>query len=246
MFFYLGYAVVRRLPLERPSLPREMKIGELAAGFLIPGLAVWRRGPRRWGKAALAGSAVLLLIFIVWLGYAAANLAFTLLIALHATGFVYYCNPLMARKPLRSRMMFTILVLLALGLGLYRPIQHAIQTHWLMPLRNGNQVIIVAVRSQPAGLKRGDWAAFMTDKRVVFGPIMGLGGDQVNSTTVPENHWLIREQIARRYYYNVSFVSSHSDIFEQLTVVSPGEFVGTPLHRWFWRKQILPGAVPSI
>jgi hypothetical protein len=239
VFSRFGNAIVPRLALERLALPREMKIRELMAGFFLPGLAVWLRGPRRWGKAALAGSAALLLIFIVWLGYPAANLGFGLLISLHATGFVYYCNPLMAREPLRSRLAFTILVLLAMGLGLYLPIQHAIQTHWLMPLRNGNQVIIVAVRGQPAGLKRGDWAAFTTDKGVVFGPIMGLGGDHVDSITVPENHWLIREQFARRYYHDGSFISSRSDMLEQLTIVSQDEFVGKPMHRWFWRKQIL-------
>jgi hypothetical protein len=243
VFLYFGHAIVRRFPLERLTLPREMKIGELAAGFLIPGLAVWLRGPRQWGRAALAGSAALLLIFIIWLGYPAANAAFGLMISLHASGFVYYCSPLMAGENLRSRLAFTILVLLALGLGFYLPIQHAVQTHWLMPLRNGNQVIIVAARGRPDGLKQGDWAAFTTEKGIVFGPVVGLGGNRVNSITVPEDHWLIREQIARRYYHDLPFVSFHSDVVEQLTVVSRQEFAGTPLHHWFWRKQTLPPAV---
>jgi len=239
-FIYLGNTLRRRLALDRLTLPREMKTGELVAGFFVPGAAVWLRGPKLWGRAALAGSGGLILFFIVWLGYPAANLAFGLLISIHATGFVYYCNPLMAGGPFRFRLAFTILVLLAIGLGYYLPIQHAIQTHWLMPLRNGNQVIIVSVRGEPASLKHGDWAAFATDNGVLFGPIVGLGGDQVDSISVPENHWLIHTELARRYYHEGIPVNYHSDIVGQLTIVSRDEFVGKPFKRWFWRKQILP------
>ncbi len=176
----------------------------------------------------------------MWLGYPAANLAFGLLISIHATGFVYYCNPLMAVEPFRFRLAFTILVLLAIGPGIYLPIQHTIQDHWLMPLRNGHRVTIISVQGDPASLKRGDWAAFATGNGIIFGPVVGLGGDRVDSVTVPENQWLIRAQLARQYYHHGSLISSHSDVFEQLTVVSREEFVGRPFKRWFWRKQILP------
>ena len=239
-FVYLVNALRRRLALDRLTLPREMKTSELVAGFLVPGAAVWLRGPKPWGRAALAGSAALVLFFVVWLGYPAANLAFGLLIAIHATGFVYYCNPLLAVGSFRFRLVFTILVVLALGLGFYLPIQHSIQAHWLMPLRNGNQVIVVSIQGEPASLKLGDWAAFSTDHNLLFGPIVGLGGDRVGSVTVPENHWLIRTQIARRYYHHGFLAGGSSDMIEQLTIVSPEEFVGKPFKRWFWRKQILP------
>src|SRR5690242_6097517 len=95
-FFYLGNALRLRLAMDRLKLPREMKAGELVAGFFIPGLAFWLRGPRLWGQAALAGSVVLSLVFFALLGFSAANLALGLLISLHTTGFYYYCNPLMA------------------------------------------------------------------------------------------------------------------------------------------------------
>jgi hypothetical protein len=138
------------------------------------------------------------------------------------------------------RIIFTLLVLTGIGLGIYLPIQHTIQTHWLMPLRNGNQVIIISVHGDPTPLKLGDWAAFSTDNGLLFGPIVGLGGDRVDSMTVPENQWLIRVQFARRYYHERFLVSARSENFEQLTVVSREEFVGKPFKRWFWRKQILP------
>jgi len=127
VFFYLGNSLRRRMALDRLTLPRDTKIGEMIAGFFVPGLAVWLRGPRLWGRAALAGSAVLILFFVVWLGYPAANFAFGLLISLHSTGFVYYCNPLLAGEPLHRRLAFTFLTLLAIGLLLYMPARNYCQ-----------------------------------------------------------------------------------------------------------------------
>ena len=95
-FLSFGGAIRRRLALDRIRLPREMALIGLVAGFLVPGLAVYIRGPRRWGKAALAGCGLLLLLFIVWFGYPAGNLAFGLLLSIHITGFVYYCSPLLS------------------------------------------------------------------------------------------------------------------------------------------------------
>ncbi len=224
----------------RSRLPRDITLGGLVAAFLVPGLAVYIRGPRFWGTIALSACAFLFLLFIVWLGYPIGNFAFGLMLSIHVTGFVYYCSRYLLGWSFSHRIVFTLLVLMGIGLGFYLPIQHTIQTHWLMPLRNGNQVIIVSVQGNPEFLKHGDWAAFATEKGILLGPIVGLGGDQMDSITVPENHWLIRAQFARYYYHDLSFISFRSDIFEELTIVSREEFVGKPLKRWFWRIQVLP------
>ena len=108
-----------------------MRTGALVAGFFVPGLSVWLRGPRLWGQAALAASAILMMIFVVWLGYPAANIAFGLLISLHATGLVYYCDPMMAGEPLHSRLAFTFFILMAVGLLLYLPARNFVQGHWV-------------------------------------------------------------------------------------------------------------------
>jgi hypothetical protein len=237
---YLGLAACHRLALDRIRLPKNMTVGGMILSLFIPGLAIQIRSPRFWGKIALSVCAFLFLVFIVWLGYPLGNCAFSLMLSIHATGFLYYCGPDLLGRSLSHRIIFTLLVLTGIGLGFYLPIQHTIQTHWLMPLRNGNQVIIISVQGEPAPLKRGDWAAFTNEKGVLFGRIVGLGGDQVDSITVPENHWLIHTELAKRYYHDASFVSYRSDIVEQLTIVSREEFVGKPFRRWFWRKQILP------
>ena len=97
--FSLGHVCRRRLALDHYRLPGDITIDGIITGFLVPGLAVWLRSPRFWGKAALAGSATLLSVFMIWLGFPAANLAFGVLISLHATGFAYYCNPAFVGEP---------------------------------------------------------------------------------------------------------------------------------------------------
>jgi hypothetical protein len=162
-FFYLGNALRHRLALDRLTLSRTMQIRELVAGFFVPGLAVWLRGPKLWGRAALAGSLVLAAIIIVWLGYPVANLAFGLLISLHCTGLVYYCQPLMAGEPFRGRLAFTFLMLLAIGLLLYLPARNLIQEHGFTPLRLHGRVVVVQRNFPARRIQRGDWVAYHLD-----------------------------------------------------------------------------------
>ena|ERR1035437_586749 len=276
--FYLGNALRRRLALDRLTLPREMKIGEMVAGFFVPGVAVWLRGPRLWGRAALAGSTGLILFFIMWLGYPAANLAFGLLISLHCTGFVYYCNPLMAGEPFRSRLAFTLMILLAIGLLLYMPARNLIQGHCLTPLRMNGQVIVVQRMLQPGHIQRGDWVAYALDAQatgenyhggvvvlqtdVSMGRVLALPGDVVKfsaasfsvngvahpnlphmpvtgEVTVLEKHWFIWPNLGISGYGDVGEARVASALLG-LSNVAEANFFGKPLHRWFWRKQILP------
>ena len=183
------------MALDRLTLPHEMKLGELWAGFLVPGLAVYFRGPRLWGQAALAGSAALILIFIVWLGYPVANLAFGLLISLHATGFVYYCNPLMAGESFRSRLAFTFLVLLGIGLLIYLPARNFVQDHWLTPLCLNGHVIVVQRVFAARNVHKGEWVAYALHENETgeahnggavwvhegmgLGPVLAVAGDDV-------------------------------------------------------------------
>ena len=240
--FYLAGAVRRAMVLDRICLPHELKGRELVAGGFVPGLAVWFRGPRAWGRAAMIAWALLFATFVIWLGYPVANLAFGLMISLHAIGFIYYCGPILRGWQFRPRLLFTVLVLLAIGLLIYSPVLGFVQNHLLMPLRNGDQVVIVSAQRKPVSLERGEWAAFAIENGIILGKIIGLGGDKVDSTAVPENHWLIRVQLVRQYYHHDLFMTyaGRGEIVDQNFVVSPEKFVGKPFKRWFWRKQILP------
>jgi hypothetical protein len=228
-------------------MPEEITFRELAGGFLVPGLAVYLRGPRHWGRAAMSGCALLLLIFVVWLGYSTANFAFGLMLSIHTTGLVYYCSPWLVGEPLRGRVLFTIGTMLLLGLCFYMPLRSVVQNHWLMPLRVGGRVMVISVRSSPDTLKRGDWAAFRCspfgddETGFVLGPVLGLGGDRVDSLEVPENRWLLRAEFAKHYLHGpFGVISTPGGVVQQMVIVSRGDFIGRPFNRWFFRKQVLP------
>jgi len=157
--FAFGASVRRRLALDRIHLPQRMTVIGLVASFLVPGMGVYLRGPRLWRWAGFAGYGLLLLAFFAGFGYRAGNMAFGLLLSIHVTGFVYYCQPLLGNEPLQSRLVFTLLVLIA-GLLFYMPARSYIQRHWLTPLHVRGNVLIVQRLAGAHGIKRGDWVRY--------------------------------------------------------------------------------------
>lgn len=158
--FTFGNTLRRRLALDRIQLPDEMTLGGVVAGFLVPGLGVYLRGPKLWGYAAVAGCGLLALLSIVWFGLMAGNLAFGLLLSLHVSSFVYYCDPWIRDEPFGSRLRFTLLILLAIGLLLYLPGRIYVKNHWLMPLREQGQTILVQRNFPARAVQRADWVAY--------------------------------------------------------------------------------------
>jgi hypothetical protein len=271
--FHLGLATRHRLALDRIELPEEITAVGLALGFLIPGLAVYLRGPRRWGEIALSACAVMFLLFIVWLGYPVGNYAFGLMLSIHASGFVYYCTPVVRDADFWRRMLFTVAVLAGLGLVLYAPIRNEIQNRWLTPLRVNGNVVIVMQSASAGAVKRGDWVAYNLSGSseygddslirfqtgVGFGPVLAIEGDLVafstnrfcvngvsrpllphmpksGELTVPKSNWFIWPSYSIRGIGNEDRVSSR---MLQVATVPEDQFIGRPLKRWLWRKQIL-------
>lgn len=278
LFFYFGNAVRRRLALDRLALPRGIKLSELLAGFFVPGLAVYLRGPKLWGQAALSAWAALFLFYVVGLGHPVANLAFGLMISLHATGLVYYCNPLLVNESFPTRIAVTLLVLIAIGLGLYLPTRNLVQAHWLVPLQMNGRVVVVQRLFQLSMIKRGDWVAYTYDENATghnyhggvvqlqngmgLGPVLAVAGDQVvfsnnlfsvngiwqtnlphmpasGELVVPEKHWFIWPNLGISGHGNVGEARISSALLG-LASVDESNFWGSPFHRWFGRKQILP------
>jgi len=159
--FYLGLSTRHRLALDRIHLPQSVTLGGLVAGALVPGLAVYLRGPRLWGKLALAASALLFLTFLLGFGYPVGNYAFGLLISVHVSGFGYYCQPFLREKDFMGRLAITALLLIVLGLGIYAPARGAIQRYYAVPLRLNGRVIVVERAFPAARIQRGDGIAYV-------------------------------------------------------------------------------------
>lgn len=158
--FYLGLATRHKLALDRIHLPKNITIVGLLASILIPGLGVYLRGPRLWGRIALAACALLFFCFIIWLGYPFGNIAFGLMISVHVSGFTYYCSPYLREKDFAVRMAFTILVLIAIGFGIFTPMRNAIQNHLLLPLNSNGHAIVVGTFFSAKDIHRGDGVAY--------------------------------------------------------------------------------------
>lgn len=193
-FLYFGLATRRQLALDRIHLPKEITIRGIILGLLVPGLAVYLRGPRFWGKIAISACAILFLIFIVWLGYPLGNYAFGFMLSLHASGLVYYCSPFVVNRPLAHRFLLTIVILAGLGLFLYMPIRNTIQNHWVTPLLVNSRVIVVQKLASAPAIQRGDWIAYTLSGRIFsnhgyentygtggmgLGPVLAVAGDRV-------------------------------------------------------------------
>jgi type IV secretory pathway protease TraF len=192
--FYLGLATRHKLSLDKIYLPRDIRVFGLLASILIPGLGVYFRGPRLWGRIALSVCVLLFFCFIIWLGYPFGNIAFGLMISIHVTGFTYYCSPCLREKDFAVRMAFTVLVLIGIGLGIFMPIRNAIQNHLLLPLRVNSNVIVVGKFVTANQIRRGDsvaytlagyrfsnhWGSGASDhSSVSLGTVLAVAGDHV-------------------------------------------------------------------
>jgi len=196
--FAFGSSIRRHLALDRIHLPKGVTFWGFAGSFLIPGLGIYLRGPRLWGKVAFVACGLLFLEFIMWLGCPFGNYAFGLMLSIHVTGFVYYCSPLLTNMEFAARLLFTITVLVVIGGVVYAPARSAIQEHWLIPLRMNGRVFVVEKQAAADTVARGDWIAYNLSGYVIsvhgnryagdhsglgFGPVLAIAGDRVGFLT---------------------------------------------------------------
>jgi len=191
----VGHAMRRRMSLDRLTMPETMRMNELLASVLAPGVAVWLRGPRMWGKSALAGSMGLVLVFLIWMGNPVASYAMGLLISLHSTGVVYYCNPVLEDKPFWWRLAFSVLASAAIAGLIYIPVRTLLQDELLMPVNMYGKAYVVARNVDLKSVHRGDWLAYLLHEAqagerheggaveaiggIGLGPVLAVAGDHV-------------------------------------------------------------------
>ncbi|MDE3069035.1 MAG: hypothetical protein KGJ60_16005 [Verrucomicrobiota bacterium] len=196
--FHFAGVIRRGLAFDRIRLPKGITCSGLAGGFLIPGLGIYLRGPRLYGRIALLVCALLCLLFFMWLGYPLGNYAFGLLLSVHVTSLVYYCGPALVHRPFHHRVLFTLLALIAFACLFYSPLRAALQEHWLMPLRANGRVFVVSRLASPGDIHRGDWVAYALPGHLIsihgyqnvyggtglgLGPALATAGDRVEFST---------------------------------------------------------------
>jgi hypothetical protein len=188
----VGGALRRRLALDRARWSRSLRFGGLLASLLVPGLGFYLRGPRVWGRLALAVCFFLLLLFFVEIGYPAGNMAFGLLLSVHAMGALCLCESSLADLRFRTRILLSMALLFVLAGLLYLPARRLMEAHLLEPLRVNNRVIVVKKSTSLPRVKRHDWIAYTiagdTDHAAYvqaglgLGPVLAVSGDHLHFT----------------------------------------------------------------
>src|SRR5712671_3680103 len=155
--FQAADGIRRRVGLDAIHLGEGLPGRFLVCGLLVPGLAFYLRGQRRIGQALVACGALLAVVFIIWLGYPLANMAFGLLLSLHTTSILFLFSPWLAEVRLPYRVMLGMALLTMIGAGVYGPLRNLLQRHCWMPLRVHGRVVVVQKWSSARSVQRGEW-----------------------------------------------------------------------------------------
>jgi len=178
--------------LDRIHLPTGMATRAFVAGLLIPGYAFVARQERLIGRFVMLSYGLLAAVFVLWLGYPVANVAFGLMLSIHVSSVIFLLNPWFVEARLAFRFATGLTLLFLIGGGLYAPLRRQVESRWLLPLRINEKVVIVQTFSSPATVRRGDWVAYSLEDdrgtglnvRAGLGlrPVLARAGDWVRFT----------------------------------------------------------------
>ena len=197
--FAVWQTLQRRMGLDRLHLPEGIPASAFIASLLVPGFAFILRKERLIGRAILVGYGLLAIVFIVWLGYPVANLAFGLMLSAHVTSITFLLNPWLVEARFGFRIATGLILLLLVGGGLYMPLRNQLQTNYFLPLRIKDHVVIVQTFSSPRSIRRGDSIAYSLESHNVgdahreggavraeagfgLGPVLAVAGDCIRFT----------------------------------------------------------------
>jgi hypothetical protein len=155
-------------------------------GLVLPGWAlVWSK--RRWlgvvlGTAYCAAAAV----FFVWLGHPVSSFAMMVMISIHAGSILRIQQDIEFVK----RVVYSLLVFLAVAVLIYMPLRGWMERHWFVPLTVNGRVIVIHSGQRPRSVQRGDWIAYrlgsahalgvIVREGYTLGRVLAVAGDEVS------------------------------------------------------------------
>src|SRR6185369_5447323 len=98
----------------------DCSVHDFVMGLILPGYSFWHCGRRMAGIALAVAYPVLGLLFLAGLGHPPSNVAFRLLIGIHATSIVYQLFHWVDDLSLFARMGVTLAVLGLMGFVVYQ------------------------------------------------------------------------------------------------------------------------------
>src|SRR5689334_6826435 len=156
LFCVTGERAFRQLRLDKLLLPGNVSFLQLLFCLALPGFSFFALRRKTLGLIFVVGYILSALVFIVALGYRAANVAFGLLISIHVTSIVFLEGLWLGKERLGLRLVTAFFTLVAVWALVYSPAVQFVENHWLLPLRMGKHVFVVK-RTGAKSIHRGDW-----------------------------------------------------------------------------------------
>ncbi|HMP81711.1 MAG TPA: hypothetical protein PKA41_03270 [Verrucomicrobiota bacterium] len=189
----LWQSLRRRVWLDRLHLPGGIPLSMFLAGIIIPGMAFIVRKERAVGFAVLVAYVLLTATFFFRLGHPIANFAFGLMLSLHVSSILFLLGAWLAHVRLVLRLTTGFCLLLVVGFGIYVPLRDQLQEKWFIPLRIGENVVVVQTFSSSSSVRRGDWIAYdlrgggnqgvIVRSGMGLCPVLAVAGDRVRFKT---------------------------------------------------------------
>lgn len=187
--WYPWEAVKRSFRLDRIEQWIELPLHQLVLAAIVPGCAPWLYGRKGLSVVLMASYTFLAIVYVVWIGHTAANLALGGLISIHSSGIVFLLERAEPDMQLGKRTLWGLLAFVIVWGTIYRPILRQLEARWFVPLRIGERVVVVKTGVRPEQIRRGDEVAYRLLARnttsvrmregLTFGRVMAVGGDQV-------------------------------------------------------------------
>ncbi|HVM50620.1 MAG TPA: S26 family signal peptidase [Candidatus Acidoferrum sp.] len=132
----------------------------LLLSVALPGFIFFVLGRERLGRAVVGIYLAAAAVFLVALGFTVANLAFGVLVSLHAISIVAMEWLWLKESNGFTKVFAALATLFAVWGLMYTPPINFAEHHWFMPLRQGGHVYVIQRVAAKRSIKRGDWLAY--------------------------------------------------------------------------------------
>jgi hypothetical protein len=166
-FYEAVYALRGQLQREDLKLPHfaiTVSFRQFLLCLFVPGFSFTFAGWKWLGRGTLLAWFAALGVFMAWLGYAAANIAFGLLMSMHVSSIIHFLNRISPSRTVLRRLALSLGVLFVVWQMIYGMGLRLVEKHLFMPLRWNEKVYVVNPGPGRDAFQRGDLVAVHTKR----------------------------------------------------------------------------------
>lgn len=187
------------------KLPGQMPALRFLASLVVPGFAFSALNHRILGCLLISGYFISGMVFLASIGHATASAAVCSMVCIHVASLLLLLKNWDFKVEFLNRLLAAGATVAVLVLGVYLPARRQIEEHYLMPLKMGDEIVVVKVYKSPQAVKRGDLVAYRIGKSVRkasmknagyrLDRVAGVSGDHVRVTA---EHYEVSGQVYPR------------------------------------------------